>query len=85
MAGTLGEVSGEGPDRAFISFPGVPFNTLVHQNVWIQGSGLFRLVLFLKNVIKHVIEKEPGLRPSCSQGTLGSVTRLLRSVLGQGR
>ena len=31
-AGLLGDVSGEGLSRIFISFPGVSFNMLMHQN-----------------------------------------------------
>ena len=40
-AGILGKVSGEDINRMFIIFPIVSFNMLIHQNVCMEGSGLF--------------------------------------------
>ena len=37
----LGWKSGEVLNRIFISFPGVSFNMLIHQNVCIDGLGFF--------------------------------------------
>ena len=53
-AGILGKISGECLNRIFISFSGVSFNILIHQNVCVEGSGLFLwLVVLLQNVIEE--------------------------------
>lgn len=40
-AGILGEVSGEDLNGIFISFLGMSFSMLIHQNVCVKGSGYF--------------------------------------------
>lgn len=50
----LGQVSWEGLNRTFVSFPGVYFHTLIHKNVCIEGSGIILwLVIFAKNIIEE--------------------------------
>ena len=52
----LGEASGKGLNGIFISFSGLSFNMLIHQNARVEGSGvIFCLVLSSKNFIKDVI------------------------------
>lgn len=53
-----GEVSGEGLHGILMSFSDMSFNTLIHQNVRVEGSGIiFWLVLSSKNLNKDVIEE----------------------------
>ena len=56
------KVSGKSLNRIFINFLGVSFNMLIHQNVCIEGSGLF---FWLALLLKNVIGEGPELKPVC--------------------
>ena len=62
----LGEASGKGLNGIFISFSGMSFNMLIHQNARVEGSGvIFCLVLSSKKSSRTSLERGgyPG-RPS---------------------
>ena len=59
--GILGEVSGEDHNRIFISFLGVSFTILMHQNECVNRGAWVRVILWFKNVTEEV----PGPRWVC--------------------
>lgn len=70
------EVSGEGLNRIFISFPGVSLNMLVRQNVRIEESELFLVAFIFKECYRR------GTEAGLSWDNLECVNSLLLSVLG---
>ena len=63
-AGILGKISGECLNRIFISFSGVSFNVLSHQNVCTVGPGV---IFWLVSFLKKVIEEARGPRTCCPE------------------
>ena len=77
QAGIPGQVSENGLNRIFISFPGVSFNMLIHQNMHIEGSGLFSGWFYFQ----RMLSKRDWTKASLPWDSLGCVNHLLLSVL----